>query len=94
MLRLCWDGRKIHSAMDDDTKELLILTLQVLRETVETSHNASEMAWQLWAALRQRDLVGFQEDFEAHTGVSFEHIRHSKQSLIEQLDATIRRLEK
>jgi hypothetical protein len=80
--------------MDNQTRELLILTLKILRQTVETSHNASEMGLQIWAALRQRDLIGFQEDFEAHTGVSFAHIRDSKQSLIEQLDAAIRRLEK
>ena len=86
--------RIIRAAMDSETRELLILTLKVLRQTVETSWNTAEMAWQTWSALQQRDFVGFQEDFQSHKGVSFEHLHGSAQSLLEQLDAAIRKLQK
>ena len=86
--------RTIRAVMDSETRELLILTLKVLRQTVETSRNTAEMAWQTWEALRLRDLIGFQEDFQSHKGVSFEHLHGLSESLIEQLDAAIRKLEK
>jgi hypothetical protein len=80
--------------MDDETRELLILTLKVLRQTVETSRNTAEMTWKIWDALQQRDLVGFREDYQSHKGVSFEHLHGLTKSLVEQLDAAIHKLEK
>jgi len=83
----------MRTAMDSETQELLMLTLKALRQTVETSRNNAEMNWKLWAALREK-LVGFDAAYEAHKGVSFEHLHRLTASLIEQLDAAIHRLEK
>ena len=79
--------------MDNETREALILVLKVLRQTVETSRNNAEMNWQLWAALSERN-PDFAAAFQAHKGVSFEHLHGLTESVIEQLDAILEKLEK
>ena len=79
--------------MDDQTKQQLVSICQILRETADNAFHAHEMAWRTYAALAELNLPKFLETYPNPKGVSFDEMIGSRQTLLEQLDEAIRKLQ-
>jgi hypothetical protein len=79
--------------MDKETKELILLSLQTLRQTQETAFHAAEMGWRIYAGILKCDLPQFSQGYDKASGISFDDMIRSNKLLLERLDGAIRRLQ-
>jgi hypothetical protein len=80
--------------MDSETKDLLLLSLQALRQTQETAFHAAEMGWRIYAGILKCDLPQFSQGYDRASGISFDDMTRSNKLLLERLDAAIQSLQK